>query len=326
AQVLKASGEMVRRFSGISESGREAALSSRVGGVLRHVHVGVGQRVKKGEPVASIDNAEAVLAYEKAQATEKNAKVQVETAQSNLKRVRGLYESNTVSLKEYESAKNKFAAARADYSAAGKNAALKKRELGYYTLYAPMAGIVVSKDVNENEVVSSGTQIVKLSSENAIRIDVGVPEKYISRVKTQTAVSVTFSSLPGQLFRGVVSEIAYAGGSASTYPVKVDLTQGHGRLRPGMPAHVAFAFGDGNGGGFFMVPSNAVGEDAQGNFVYVVVPGDEAGFGTAQKKLVTVGKLTDRGFQILSGLGEGELVITSGINKMVPGKKVKMLN
>ena len=325
-QVFKVSGEKVRTFSGLSESGREAALSFRIGGVLRKIHVVVGQRVKKGDPIAVVDNAEAVLDYEKAQAAEKNAQVQMETARSNLHRIRGLYESNTVALSEYESAKNKFAAARSDHSAAKKNTVLKKRELGYYTLYAPMAGIVVSKDVNENEVVTSGTQIVNLSSETAIRVDVGVPEKYIAQVKTRTAVSVTFSSLPGRLFRGIVTEISYAGGSASTYPVKIDLTQGEAVLRPGMPANVSFSFGGNKKNGFFMVPSNAVGEDNQGNFVYVVTAGPEEGLGIAQKRIVSVGKLTDKGFQILSGLEEGEYVITSGINKMVPGKKVKFIN
>ncbi|MCG8565102.1 MAG: efflux RND transporter periplasmic adaptor subunit [Desulfobacterales bacterium] len=325
-QVFRVLDEKVRTFSGVSESGREVAMSFRISGVIQKIHVVVGQRLKPGDVVARVDNAEAVLDHEKALAAEKNAKVQVETAKSNLERVRGLYESDTVPLSEYEEARNKYAAARSEYSASRKNTALKKRELTYYTLYAPMAGIVVSKDVNENEVVASGTQVVKLSSEKDIRVSVGVPEKYIAHVQTRSGVSVTFSSLPGRLFRGVVTEISYAGGTASTYPVTVALNPENGLIRPGMPASVSFAFGQGENRGYFIVPPNAVGEDTQGNFVFVVSPGAGTDLGVVARKEVTVGKLTDKGFQIISGLAEGDRVITSGVTKMVPGKRVKFIN
>ena len=75
---------------------------------------------------------------------------------------------------------------------------------------------------------------------------------------------------------------------------------------------------------FFLVPSNSVGEDNNGNFVFTVVP-EQKGFGVIHKKIVRVGNLTDKGFQILSGLNEGDFVVTSGIDKMTENKKVKFL-
>lgn len=323
--VTRVSGEKQRTFSGVSESGKEAQLSFRISGIVKQIHVVLGQRVKQGDVIARVDKSEAVLDYEKAVAAEKNAKVQVETAKSNLGRVRGLFENNTVSLSDYEAAKNKYAAAQSDYAAAGKNTALKKKELGYYTLFSPMDGIVVSRDVNENENVSAGQAIVGVSSEDDLQVTVGVPEKYIARVGKDTAVTVTFSTLPGRVFKGVVTEISYSVGAASTYPVKIDLEQSDAGLRPGMPASVSFAFTGRADEFFFMVPANAVAEAGDGNFVFTLVPGPEDGFGTVHKKSVEVGKLTDRGFQILAGLAEGEFVVTSGINKMAHSKKVKFI-
>ena len=58
--------------------------------------------------------------------------------------------------------------------------------------------------------------------------------------------------------------------------------------------------------------------------MFTVVP-EQKGFGVVHKKIVQVGNLTDKGFQILSGLDEGDLVVTAGIDKMTENKKVKFL-
>jgi RND family efflux transporter MFP subunit len=323
-EVVNSNSEKQRIFSGVSESGTEAQLSFRVTGVIRNVGVIIGQRVKKGQKIAAIDDSDAILDYEKAVAAQKNAQVQMESAQSNLQRVKGLYENNNVSLSEYEAAKNKFAAEKSDYSASKKNTALNKRELGYYRLHSPMDGIVVSKDVNENENVSAGQSIVRVNSEDDIRVVVGMPEKYISRVKKDLGVMVSFSTLPNKAFSGIVTEVSYSISPSSTYPVKVNLTQFDPAIRPGMPASVSFTFNSKDREDFVLVPSNAVGQDNDGNFVFTVTPdGEETGL--VHKKIVQVGKLTDKGFQVSSGVKAGDLIITSGIDKMAEGKKVKFL-
>jgi len=323
-EVVRFNNEKQRTFSGVSESGTEAQLSFRVSGVLKSIKVTLGQKINKNQHIASIDDSDAILDYEKAVAAQKNTQVQVETAKSNLERVKGLYENNNVSLSEYEAAKNKFAAARSDYSASQKNTALKKRELGYYKLYSPMDGIVVSKDVNENENVSTGQAIVKINSENDIQIVVGIPEKYISKIKKDTTAIVTFSTLTEKLFKGIVTEISYSISSSSTYPVKINLLNIDKDIRPGMPANVSFTMGSNDKNSFFLVPSNSVGKDNIGNFVFIVEP-EQKGFGVVHKKIVQVENLTDKGFQILSGINEGDFVVTSGIDKMTENKKVKFL-
>ena len=322
--AVRFDSEKQRTFSGVSESGTEAQLSFRVAGVLKSIKVVVGQKIKKNQHIASVDDSDAILDYEKAVAAQKNARVQVESAKSNLERIKGLYENDNVPLSEYEAAKNKFAAATSDYSTGNKNTALKKRELGYYKLHSPMEGIVVSKDVNKNENVSAGQSIVKISSDNDIRISVGIPEKYISKIKKDSKASVVFSSLPEKIFPGIVTEISYSTGTSSTYPVKINLTESDPAIRPGMPAGVSFTIDSNTESSFFLVPPNSVGEDNSGNFVFTVTPGQE-GFGIVSKKIVKAGKLTDKGFQILSGVSEGDLIITSGIDKMTDGKKVKFL-
>lgn len=315
----------IRTFSGVSEAGTMTTLSFRVGGIIRNIDVIVGQKVTKGQLIAAIDDSDAVLDYEKALAAEKNNEVQVETARSNLERIKGLYENNNVSLSEYEAAKNKFSAAKADHSAGKKNSALKKRELSYYKLYSPMAGIIVLKEVNDNENVSTGQAIVRVDSEDDIQVVVGIPERYISRVIEGGEVSVIFSSFLDKSFKGQITEVSYSvSTTSSTYPVKIQLIDTSKEIRPGMPANVAFTFEEEDQTGMLLVPANTVGEDTGGKFIFTVEPTGD-GFGTAHKKAVEVSKLTNKGFQLTSGISDGEFVITSGIDKMFEGKKVKFL-
>ena len=75
----------------------------------------------------------------------------------------------------------------------------------------------------------------------------------------------------------------------------------------------------------FIVPSQAVAEDRQGRFVFVVEPiAEEAGFGTVLRKSVTVGELTAEGIQIFEGLADGDLLVTAGVSRIVEGQKVRI--
>ncbi len=128
-QVFSTSGEHTRVFSGVSEAAAEARLSFRVGGIVMAIDVKEGDRVKKGTLVAALDSSDALLQYEKTLSALKKSRVYKETAKSNLKRVRGLYENNNVSLSEYEAAKEKYANANATFNADKRNADLQKKEL-----------------------------------------------------------------------------------------------------------------------------------------------------------------------------------------------------
>ncbi len=72
-----------------------------------------------------------------------------------------------------------------------------------------------------------------------------------------------------------------------------------------------------------MVPAVAVGEDRDGRYVFVLEPGAE-GEGSVTRREVTVGELTSEGLEILSGLTEGELLVTAGVRRLTDGEAVKM--
>lgn len=326
-QVFLAGGEQSRILSGISKAGTESKLSFRVGGIVEAVHVKVGEKVAKGARLASIDNSDAQINYEKALETLRKVATQKDNARSNLDRVKELYENNNVSLSEYEAAKDKYASANSAHNTERRNADLKKRELGYYALHAPMDGIISEVAIEKNEQVSPGQAVITITSEDDIEVSIGMPEAFISRVKAGEKVAIKFSSLPDKVFDGTISEVSFAAGTqSSVYPVIVTVEHPTSDIRPGMPADVTFNFSSPNDTARerLIVPVGAVGEDLDGNFVFTLTK-SENDLAITRKKKVMVGELSHEGFEIVEGLQSGALVVTAGVESLTDGITVKLL-
>ena len=325
AEALPASAVQSQRFAGTAKAGLEARLSFRTGGLIESIGVKVGDQVQAGQRIAMLDNRDAVLAHQRARAALENARVQRANAQSRLIRVRQLYQADNVSLAEYEQARNGFASATSSYESAQKSLDLQARQLGYNEIYAPIAGIVTAVHNAVNEVIQAGAPLVELSAGEDIEMEVGVPEGYIAQIRTGQHARVRFSALPGMDFSGRVREIAYALGASSTYPVIVQLDAPSRSIRPGMAGDVEFSFGAGEPSEDpLVVPVKAVGEDANGQYVFVI-DGVENGVGTVRRRPVRVGSLLADGFVVEEGLTERELVATAGLRSLLSGMKVRLL-
>ncbi len=323
--VTTSGGETTRSFSGIARSGTEARLSFRVGGTVVSLNVKEGDRVKTGKTIAVLDDSDAKLQYDKALVALEKSRINKKTANANLQRIKGLYENNNVSLSEYEAAKEKYANANAGFFADKRNAELQKKELGYFSLVSPMDGMISGKSAEINENISAGQVIVVINAIDDIEVTAGIPESYISRVTSGQNVSVRFPSIADKVFDGIITEVSYTvDKESSTYPVSVSITHPTREIRPGMPAEVTFSFTRKKASPKILIPPHAVGEDTKGNFVFTVVP-EKEGFGIVHKMPVSVGKMTDEGFELKSGLSDGDLVVTAGIASLSDGLKVRLL-
>jgi len=325
-QVLLTGTEQNRTFSGTSKAGTEAGLSFKVSGTLTKIQYKVGDHLKKGALIASIDDTDARLNYEKSLVALEKSRIQKETAKSSLTRVKGLYENNNVSLQDYETAKTNYAAAKAAYNADKKNVDLQKRSLNYFKLYAPISGIVAAVNAEKNENIKSGQVIVMMNAGDDIEIIAGVPESFISKIKAGGNVTVTFASIPGKLFDGVISEVAYSiSGTASTYPVTIVLSSPTKDIRPGMSANVSFAPGETNKiPDKIVVPVAAVGKDTNSNFVFILNKESNSTY-RVEKRAITIGELLPEGFEVITGIVENELIATAGLNSLMDDMKVRLL-
>ena len=317
-------GSFGRSFSGTAIAGVETQLSFRVEGIVNRVNVKVGQKVQKGSLIATLDPSDYELGYEEADASVKNADAQEKQTKSNFERVAILYENQNTSLAEYESAKAQYESAKANEKAMKQRRKQAKSKLSYTRLYAPISGIVNNVFVEENEVVATGNNIVTLSSNDNLEVLVGIPESFITDISEGQQVEITFTSLPGNKFAGTVSEVSFALSSETAiYPVTVKMDEANAQVRPGMAADVTFNFQGSEIEETLMVAPSAVGEDQNGNFVFVLEPQDQSQY-QVRKTAVTIGNLTGDGFIVQEGLEENDLVAIAGLPSLLDGMTVSL--
>jgi RND family efflux transporter MFP subunit len=324
-QVFRTGGDRVRTFSGTARAGVESNLSFRVAGTVQRVAVKVGDTVRQGQLLAELDPRDYELRVESAEASLAQAKARARNAESNLDRVRGLYENNNASRTDYDAARAESEYSAAQVSSAEKQLELARSQLSYTRLTSPLQGAVSAVELEVNENVPIGRTVVVTTSGSRPEVQVAMPEVFITHVREGEPVQVTFDALPAQVFPATIIEVGVAaGGLATTFPVTVRLSEASHEILPGMAAEVAIRFQTVDGRERIIVPPFAVGEDRQGRFVYIAEPGADD-LAVARRTMVTVGDLTEEGLEILDGLEEGELLITAGISRIKDGMQVRLL-
>ena len=320
------SGERIRTFSGVAKAADEVALSFRAEGIITQVNVSVGDKVKKGDLIARLDNVEARLALEKSVSALTSAQSDMNTVKNELERIKSLYERNSVSLSDYQAAKNTYQIALSQYESAKRNKIIQETQISYGYIYSPKDGVIANTDGGVDESVSAGHQFATLNAGGGMQIEVGIPENLINEITLGMKVSLSFSALGEETFSGAAVEIAQVSNlNGATYPVKVDIANPANTIRPGMAANVTFRFGNKSKDSKdeLIIPIKAVGEDGDGNFVFVI-ESEDGKIGYVRKRKVTIGEISSDGFQITSGLSEGELIATAGLQTLLDGQKVKI--
>ncbi len=318
-------GEKARTFSGTSKTDEVVNLTFRNGGIITSFDIKLGQKVKKGQLLSKLDNVQSRLNYENAVSSLNSAASQMNTAKSNLNRVRSLYEKGSSSLSDYESAKNSFLTAEASHESAKRSVDIQQEQIRYGYLYAPADGTIASVNAEVNENVTAGQNIAVLNVSGDMEINLGLPESVINKVKQGMMVSVSFSSLSGEAFKGRVSEVSPSlDSNTSTYPVRVIIIDPTEDIKSGMATNVTFDFGKASTiGNVLNVPAKSVGEDGNGNFVFVI-ESEDGKIGIAKRQSVTVGALTSEGFEIKEGLSAGQKIATAGLQTLLDGQEVKL--
>ena len=137
-------------------------------------------------------------------------------------------------------------------------------------------------------------------------------------------VNVTFTAIPDETFKSVITEVAPAlDRDTSTYPVTVMVTDADERIKSGMAANVLFEFTNTDiAEKVMVVPASAVGENAEGRVVFLIDGDDKKAM--VKTQIITIGNLTPEGFEVKSGLQLGQKVATAGLQTLLDGQEVKI--
>ncbi|MCM0081042.1 efflux RND transporter periplasmic adaptor subunit [Geomonas sp. Red32] len=302
-----------------------AVIAARVSGSVTGVYAREGDRVGKGKLLAAIDAAEtgaaaAGAAYgvdEAARALEE-ARSRKRLADATFDRYRKLFAEQALTRQEFEvrqSEKEVAAEGVARAQARLKQATEASRAAGavagYGKVTAPIAGVVLAKQVEPGQTVFPGTPLFTVEGDGGYRLEVAVPEALLGRIKAGDVVGIAVEGAPST---GRVSEVVpLVDPSTRTFIAKVDLSGK--RLRSGAYGKALLKTGSRQG---IAVPAAAVVE--RGSLTSVWVAGPDR---IARLRLVKLGNRAGDRVEVLSGLSAGDQVVTAGIEKLSDGAKIE---
>jgi RND family efflux transporter MFP subunit len=287
-------GMLVRTISANGEylAKEEANVSFRISGPITDIKVNVGDKVKKGQFLASVDTG--TLA-EKLEQAEKAVTIQKET----LKYQKDKDDLYTKDQRDAQKAAVQQAEAVVDEIS---------KQFQYASTFAPMDGIVVERNINLGEMAQAGSPIIKLIQENEMRIEARVPEVNIAEVKIGQKASVKFDAYPdNQRFEAEVIEIDPAPiniQNIAYYIVKMNLKNPDAGFRYGMGCTIYNETSRKDN--VLMIPKGVIEKDGDKKFVTILTDAKEK---TVEKREVQTGLEGDDGMvEIVSGLKEGDQI------------------
>jgi RND family efflux transporter MFP subunit len=303
--------------SGKIEATKSANISTRMMGYVDKIHVKVGDKVRNGQLLLSVNNADvsAKLAQVNAGITEATAAFT--NAEKDYNRFTTLFKQNSASQKELDdiTANHNMAKARLESAKQMKNEV--NAQMGYANIRAPFSGIVTNKFISAGDMANPGMPLLEVESPGQYQVLAMVPESEILSIKNHTEVKVQIKAL-NQKVKGKVTEVSTSSkNTGGQYLVKVILDKTDAQLLSGMYATVQFPVEQKSTSSAVMIPVNAIINNGQLTGIYTVSQSN-----TALLRWLRLGRTFGDKVEVLSGLSANEQYIVSAEGKLFNGAKI----
>jgi len=228
----------------------EVNMAFKIPGRLADLLTDEGKAVDKGDKIATLDSNEYASQVAQNSANLRNAEAQFEKARKDLGRYEVLSQNEAISSQQFDAARTNFSIALAQLQQS--SAALRTSEvrLGDTVLYAPVAGIVLKKNLEEGETVAAGVPVVTIGVMDDPWVKVYVKENKLGLVRLGQRAQIRTDSYPDRIYEGTItnisSEAEFTPKNVQTseervklvFGVKVSVRNENHELKPGMPADV----------------------------------------------------------------------------------------
>ncbi len=289
--------------------GAQVAVGSRASGVVQHLYVTIGDRVRAGQLLAELDPTAFATEVERAVAARSAATAELVWAEQEHERVRRLSDGEFATAADLAEAVRALATARAREREASAALEAARVQMGYTAISAPIPGVVASVSTQEGETVAASFAAPTfLTIVDLARLEVWayVDETDIGRIRVGQRARFTVDTYPDDAFEGRVTAIrptAEIRDNVVNYVTIIEFRNAPDRLlRPEMTATITIEI-EGRSGAL-SVPNGALRRDAGGS--YVLVP---TATGSATRRSVSVGFRGAEFAEIRSGLRTGERVL-----------------
>jgi len=307
-QSVIADGSRAFAYSGTIEESESVPLSFAVVGTVSRVVVSEGDYVKKGQPLAFLNDESYRNAFDMSEATRRQA-------EDAFKRLQPMYKNGTLPEVKYVEIESDLQRARAA-------ATIAKKNLDDCVLVTPVAGIVGRRSVEPGMSALPNIASITIVNIQKVYARVSVSENEIAAMRKGQRAVVRISALNGMSVWGTVEEIGVLADPLShTYTVRIAIPNPKREIKPGMICAVRIERPAATQS--VVIAGHAVMVDESGrSFVYAV----DTAAGMAVRRYVVPGSLVNGGIEVMDGLAAQEMVVVAGQHKLVDSSAVRIVS
>lgn len=313
----------------------EITVFPKNSGQVISLNVDIGDKVKAGQVLFSLDTAELQAQLQAQQAALQQqitsseqavnkSQIAYYDAKDNCDKMQKLYDAGVVSKQELSNAKLRYDNSSVDLKAAQDNlnhstqaaaVTIAQIQLNNATITSPISGVISAKDVKVGQFANSQSGSVTIIDSSSFIAEVGVPDKIIGKIQIGQSVQVIINALDNKKISGAIDNISPNTNSKdNSYTVKVKIDNLNGELKAGMFARISLPAEKKDN--ILTVPNEAIKMENNVNYLYV----DDNG--KVKKVSVEVGICNDKITEITGNVKEGTYVITEGQNLLSSGDKI----
>ena len=300
------------------KSRRAATIQPQVDGTLTRILVKSGDHVKAGQVLMTIDPLKQQATVDQQQSTEAQKKAVLDFNQREVERQRALYQSGVTSKHDFDAAEQAYENAKADFQASTAARVTQQRQLAYYNLTAPFAGVVEDIPVRVGDYVSPTTLLTTVDENAELEAYVYIPTEKAGDIKMGLPIQIVNSQ--GELIESTRINFVsrQVDNALQGILVKAPIKSSLDRFRNAqlVKARVVWSTAPAP-----TVPVLAVSRIGGQSFVYVVSQGEQGS--VAKQRAITLGDTIGNDYAVLGGLQPGDKVIVSGIQFLVDGVPVQ---
>ena len=285
---------------------QELSFPAENSGRVVKVLVDEGDRVRVGQVLAVIKGDQLNIQLQ-------NTKAAYENAKADSQRYENAFKTGGVTKQQLDQAKLSLTNAKAQYDAARIN-------VGDASIKSSINGIVNMRNIEPGSVVAPGTVLFELVNVSTLKLKVNVDEQHVAGLKVGNTIKVKASVYPDKEFSGKITFIAPKADGSLNFPVEIEVANNpDNELKAGMYGTAIFGGNTAQKTAVKTIPRNAFVGGVAGNQVFVVKDS------TARMVKIVSGRIFGDQVEVLDGLNEGEVVVTSGQINLTDGTKVNTI-
>jgi RND family efflux transporter MFP subunit len=302
----------------------ESELHAMVTGYVEQMNVDIGDKVKQGDVLATLQVPELSDQLHAAQASEQQAQADYANAHLMLTRLEDVVRQNPklVAQQDIDNARSRDAGDAAAVAAAASNVEKFQTLVNYTKIVAPFTGVITQRSADPGALVQAGTSsdrsmaLLRVSDDYHLRLDFPVSVDYVKDIHVGDPVTVRVESLDGKIYTGKIARFTnQVNDETRTMMTEMELDNPSLEIVPGMYAVVLFKFDQ--HANALTIPTQAVG-NPKDPVVNVVTAGH-----LIEVRPVKLGVEMPNQYEVTAGLKEGEMVMIGANAEAHPGEKVE---